>query len=92
MARDGGTSARFTAYALAFELGWSDVDAMLESMTAMQYKEWLAFIKIRNKKDGSESEDEPKGDGTSKEEQDRLGGHILRAMTGYQKRRDKLKG
>ena len=39
-----------SAYSLALELGWSDVDAMLESMTAIQLQEWFAFFRIRDEK------------------------------------------
>ena len=41
-------TGRYSAYALALELGWSDVDAMLASMTAMQIQEWFASFRIRN--------------------------------------------
>ena len=66
---------------------------MLESMTIMQYKEWLAFFKIRADREKAESDGKPEsGYGTSKEGQQRMSADILRAMTGYQQRRDKLKG
>ncbi|MDL2280149.1 hypothetical protein LJC15_05790 [Desulfovibrio sp. OttesenSCG-928-G11] len=81
MTRDGGISARFTAYALALELGWSDVDAMLESMTAMQYREWLAFFKRRN--------EAPDNKPTNKVQ---MAGSLSKALDGYQNRRDRLKG
>lgn len=59
---------------------------MLEGMTAMQYQEWLAFFMIR-----AEREKTPhSGYGTAPEEQRRLSGDIVRAMSGYQKRRDAL--
>ena len=62
---------------------------MLESMTAMQFSEWLAFFKIRSE---MEKGDLPgSGYGKSKEEQNRMSGDILRAMTGYQRRRDRVK-
>ncbi len=83
-------TARYTAYSLALELGWSDVDAMLETMTASQYKEWLAFFKIRNEL--QRSPDKPQGGyGTSREAQERMSGDILRFMDGYQKRREQGK-
>ena len=79
-------TARYNAYALALEFGWSNVDAMLESMTAMQYREWLAFFRIR-----ADVEKMPQGGyGTSPEEQRRMSGDIVRAMAGYQERRDAL--
>ena len=66
---------------------------MLESMTAVQYQEWLAFFKIRADREKTETGDKPEsGYGTSKEGQQRMSADILRAMTGYQQRRDKLKG
>jgi len=69
------------------ELGWGDVDAMLESMTARQYKEWLAFFSVR-----AERERSPQGGyGASPEEQRRMSGDIVRAMSGYQERRDAVK-
>jgi len=34
------------AYRLALKLGWSNVDAMLRSMTARQYLEWLEFARV----------------------------------------------
>lgn len=77
-------TARYTAYSLALELGWSDVDAMLESMTAMQYQEWLSFYRIRNEKSG----DAPK----TREEQKNLAASLSRALDGYQQRRDSKKG
>jgi len=80
-------SARYTAFSLALELGCPDVDAMLDGMTALQYQEWLAFFKIR-----AERERTPQGGyGTSPEEQRRLSGDLVRAMSGYQARREKLK-
>ena len=75
------------ACALALELGAPDVDALLASMTAMQYQEWLAYFHLR-----AERERMPRGAyGTSKEEQRRLSGDLVRAMTGYQGRREALK-
>ena len=66
---------------------------MLESMTAVQYQEWLAFFKIRADREKAETADKPEsGYGASKEGQQRMSADILRAMTGYQKRRDRLKG
>ena len=66
---------------------------MLDSMTAMQYQEWLAFFKIRTDREKADSGDKPaSGYGTSKEGQQRMGADIIKALTGYQKRRDKLKG
>ena len=60
---------------------------MLESMTARQYQEWLAFFRIR-----AEREKAPQGGyGASPEEQRRMSGDIMRAMAGYQGRRDALK-
>ena len=80
-------SARYTAFSLALELGWWDVDAMLESMTATQYKEWLAFFQIRAERDKT-----PHGGyGKGPEEQRRMSGDIVRAMSGYQTRRNALK-
>ncbi len=59
---------------------------MLESMTAMQFNEWLAFFAIR-----AERKNTPQsGYGASAREQQRLSGDIIRAMRGYQKRRDAL--
>jgi hypothetical protein len=60
------------------------VDAMLESMTAMQYQEWLNFWKIRNEK----TTDAPK----TRDEQKNLAASLSRALDGYQQRRDKQKG
>lgn len=66
---------------------------MLESMTAVQYREWLAFFKIRADREKAEADGNPaSGDRTSKEGQQRMSADILRAMTGYQQRRDRLKG
>lgn len=66
---------------------------MLESMTAAQYQEWLAFFKIRSDREKIEPSGKPEnGYGTSKEGQQRMSADILRAMTGYQNRRDRLKG
>lgn len=62
---------------------------MLESMTARQYREWLAFYQIRAERETPERAGG--GYGSSKEEQQRMSGDILRAMSGYQKRRDALK-
>jgi len=60
---------------------------MLETMTALQYQEWLAFFAIR-----AEREKNPQGKyGASPEEQRRMSGDIVRAMTGYQGRREALK-
>ena len=65
---------------------------MLESMTAAQYQEWLAFFKIRSDREKAEINDAPEnGYGTSKEGQQRMSADILKAMTGYQQRRDKQK-
>lgn len=80
---DGRRTARYTAYSLAYELGWSDVDAMLEALDVNKYREWLEFFKIKNEKTAQY--------GTGHDEQRRMGGDLLRAMTGYQKRREKLK-
>jgi len=75
------------AFSLALEFGWWDVDAMLQSMTAMQLHEWFAFFSLR-----AEREKMPQsGYGTSPEEQRRMSGDIVRAMTGYQGRRETLK-
>ena len=77
----------FRSMGKALELGWSDVDAMLESMTATQYQEWLAFFRIR-----ADVEKIPQGGyGASPEEKRRMSGDIVRAMSGYQGRRDGLK-
>ena len=66
---------------------------MLASMTVMQYREWLAFFKIRNEDAPQSGAGNTRGGyGTSPEAQKRMSGDILRAMTGYQQRRDKLKG
>ena len=68
---------------------------MLESMTASQYKEWLTFFKIRSDREKEATTPQgtqQQGYGTSPEGQQRMSGDILRAMTGYQNRRDKLKG
>lgn len=66
---------------------------MLAAMTVMQYREWLAFFKIRNEgTPQAEAGNTQGGYGTSHEAQKRMSGDILRAMTGYQQRRDKLKG
>lgn len=82
-----GVPARYVALSLALELGSPDVDAMLESMTARQYQEWLAFFELR-----AERARNPQGRyGTSPEEQRRLSGDIMRAMNGYQERRDGVK-
>ena len=60
---------------------------MLESMTAMQYQEWIAFFKVR-----ADMEKTPHSAyGTSPEEQRRMSGDIVRAMSRYQERRDGLK-
>jgi hypothetical protein len=60
---------------------------MLESMTALQYQEWLAFFRIR-----AERGKTPQGGyGASPEEQRRMSGDIVRAMSGYQGRRDARK-
>ena len=66
---------------------------MLESMTAMEYQEWMAFFKIRSDREKAETGDKPEtGYGTSPDEQKRMSGDILRSMTSYQNRRDKQKG
>ena len=66
---------------------------MLESMTAVQYQEWLAFFKIRSDREKTETGSKPEsGYGTGKDGQQRMSADILRAMTGYQNRRDRLKG
>lgn len=57
---------------------------MLEGMTAMQYQEWLAFFMIRAER----GKNPQRGYGESVEEQNRLSGDIIRAMSGYQKRRE----
>lgn len=59
---------------------------MLESMTALQYQEWLAFFTIRAERGKAPQS----GYGASAQEQQRLSGDIVRAMQGYQKRRDAL--
>jgi hypothetical protein len=80
-------SARYAAFSLALEFGRHDVDAMLESMTAVQYQEWLAFFRVR-----TERERRPQGGyGASREEQRRMSGDIVRAMAGYQGRRDAVR-
>lgn len=53
---------------------------MLESMTVMQYREWLAFFKIRNERDAGGKADEK-----------HMAGSLNRALDGYQQRRDALK-
>lgn len=59
---------------------------MLADMTAMQFNEWLAFFAIR-----AEREQTPQsGYGANEQEQQRMSGDIVRAMSGYQKRRDAL--
>jgi hypothetical protein len=60
------------------------VDAMLESMTAVQYQEWLAFYKIRNEMEKKDA------DGTA--DKTLMSGSLNRALDGYQNRRDKRKG
>ena len=66
---------------------------MLESMTYRQYLEWLAFFKIRNEdKPQAGAESKPQGGyGTSPEGQKQLSAAVVRAMQGYQRRRDKMK-
>jgi len=56
------------------------MDAMLESMTAAQYREWLAFFKIRCDREKIVA---------NREGQRNLSGDVLRAMQGYQKRQEK---
>jgi hypothetical protein len=61
------------------------VDEMLEYISVPQFKEWVAFYKIRY-----EREKEPRSNyGKSREEQQRMSGDILRQMTAYQKRQPK---
>ena len=68
---------------------------MLESMTYRQYLEWLAFFKIRNEdkpQAGAKAGTPPQGGyGTSPEGQKQLSAAVVRAMQGYQRRRDKMK-
>lgn len=54
---------------------------MLETMTAMQYREWLAFFKIRNERDA--------GSATQADET-HMAGALSRALDGYQQRRDAM--
>ncbi len=83
-----GVSWRYVAYSLALELGWSDVDQMLESMTLLQFNEWLAFFKIRDRQraGANAATARPQKYGKSWEEQQRLSGDILRAFQGWEKR------
>ena len=60
---------------------------MLESLTARQYQEWLAFFEIRAER----ARNPQSGYGAGPEEQRRLSGDIVRAMSGYQERREALK-
>ena len=43
-------SARHVAHSLALELGWWDVDGMLDAMTCRQYLEWLEFYRVRSER------------------------------------------
>jgi hypothetical protein len=87
----GGVSLRYLAYSLALELGQHNVDAMLETMTAMQFNEWVAYFRIKSEKGDVPPQGMVGKYGTSPEGQRRMNGDILRAMIGYQKRWDKLK-
>lgn len=79
---------RYTAYALALELGWWDVDAMLDSMTYRQFQEWLAFYRIRNSKDT----DRAKGSyDESPEGRQRMANDLKATMEAFQTRRNNKK-
>jgi hypothetical protein len=73
---------------------------MLEAMTYRQYLEWLAFFRIRDEERTKNTSGyaqaaarKPRsGYGTTREGQQRMSGDILRAMTGYQRRRDRARG
>lgn len=43
-------SPRHVAHSLALELGWWNVDAMLEEMTCRQYLDWLEFYRVRERR------------------------------------------
>jgi hypothetical protein len=43
---------------LARELGYANVDRMLEGMTARQFEEWKAFFKIENERYENKSKQE----------------------------------
>lgn len=65
-----------------------DVDAMLDTMTALQFREWLAFFKIRA--DLREADARPELSGPppdAKELQTRL----VQAFSGYKERRNRSK-
>lgn len=61
---------------------------MLDSMTHMQFQEWLAFFKIRDSKNhdttGSDYEDSPAG-------QQRMATDLKAKMLAFQGRQDKRK-
>lgn len=42
--------SRHVAHSLALELGWWDVDAMLDEMTCKQYLDWLEFYRVREER------------------------------------------
>ena len=64
---------------------------MLESMTAMQYREWLTFYKIKREREAGDDVAGAKKEGASRDDQQQLSGKIFRAMVGYQQRRDKAR-
>ena len=77
-------SARYNAYALALELGYVNVDTMLEDLPAKNFFEWLAFFKIRNEL--SEKGEKSDKKNTGKDEQLALAARIKHDIMGYQKR------
>ncbi|MDL2286230.1 hypothetical protein LJC24_02160, partial [Desulfococcaceae bacterium OttesenSCG-928-F15] len=62
-----------------------DVDAMLESMSVIQYREWLAFFKIRNERTEKPETKQPQQDPKQ------LARSLNQALDGYQQHRDRQK-
>ena len=80
---------RYAAYALALELKCPDVDAMLATMSAMQFHEWLAFFRIREEERSAD-----KGSSPAEQQNGHAGlqARLLGAFKGYSERRKQKPG
>lgn len=89
MTAEGGVSQRYAAYALALELGWADVDAMLDSIPITQFNEWMAFFKLREEMRENDGKIKPRyGNG----DQTEMSASLLHNMKSYQGARDRALG
>lgn len=89
MTAEGGVSQRYAAYALALELGWADVDAMLESIPMTKFYEWMAFYRLREEMRENDGKLKPRFGG---EDQSEMSASLLHSMKSYQGARDRALG